>query len=222
MERDLEGRMHKLLNHNQEKENNSELLNHNLRLNYASQPTLSNSLNFPSRNNIIRLKELPIVDKKKTQTSGGSCIQPEPLRIKNSLDNATRYRSCTPPGASNRSENDNYTEEYADELYCWLMTRENRYGPFLKKHEVDASLRGRMVDWMVEVLTSYKCTNRTFFKTVDLMDRYFQLEERQQPISKLHLVGVTSIYIATKIEEIYPIKLRTVEEKIAHRKLSEK
>lgn len=75
---------------------------------------------------------------------------------------------------------------------------------------------------MVEVLTSYKCTHRTFFKTVDLMDRYFQLEQKAQPISKLHLVGVTSIYIATKIEEVYPIKLRTVEEKIAHKKLSEK
>ena len=75
-----------------------------------------------------------------------------------------------------------------------------------------------MIDWMVEVLTSYKCSNRTFFKTVDVMDRYCQLETRCLPISKLHLVGVTSIYVATKIEEVYPIKLRTVEEKIAHKK----
>jgi hypothetical protein len=75
---------------------------------------------------------------------------------------------------------------------------------------------------MVEVLTSYKCSNRTFFKTVDVMDRYCQLETRCLPISKLHLVGVTSIYVATKIEEVYPIKLRTVEEKIAHKKLSER
>jgi hypothetical protein len=103
-----------------------------------------------------------------------------------------------------------------------LINKDNRYGQFLKKHEIDQSLRGRMVDWMVEVLTSYKCSNRTFFKTVDIMDRYFQSENKCVPISKLHLVGVTSIYIATKIEEVYPIKLKTVEEKIAHKKISER
>jgi hypothetical protein len=92
-----------------------------------------------------------------------------------------------------------------------LIGKDNRYGQFLKKHEIDQSLRGRMVDWMIEVLTSYKCSNRTFFKTVDIMDRYFQFESKCIPISRLHLVGVTSIYVATKVEEVYPIKLKTVE-----------
>ena len=30
-----------------------------------------------------------------------------------------------------------------------------------------------MVDWMVEVLCSYKCKDQTFFLAVDFMDRYF-------------------------------------------------
>ena len=29
-----------------------------------------------------------------------------------------------------------------------------------------------MVDWMVEVLTSYKCKDQTFFMAVRLMDTY--------------------------------------------------
>lgn len=217
MEREGESRMHKLLVQNQEKENNSELLNNNLRFNYSSQPTLSGSLNFQSRGNIIRLKELPSIihlDKKKAVG--------EPLRSKGSFE-PQRHRSVlTVDPAPSTSETDNYTQEYAAELYSYLLSKDNRYGQFLKKHEIDQALRGRMIDWMVEVLTSYKCSHRTFFKTVDIMDRYCQLENRCLPIGKLHLVGVTAIYIATKIEEVYPIKLRTVEEKIAHKKLTER
>jgi hypothetical protein len=178
MERDIDNRMLKIINQNQEKENNSELLNNNLRFNYSSQPTLSNSFNFPSRSNIIRLKEAPAAlnpDKKKLLTG-----QPHfDHRLKGSLDVAHKYRSSVqvvqPEPVATRSENDNYTEEYAAGLYDYLLTKDNRYGSFLRNHEVDHGLRARMVDWMVEVLTSYKCSNRTFFKTVDLMDRYFQL-----------------------------------------------
>jgi AICAR transformylase/IMP cyclohydrolase PurH len=34
------------------------------------------------------------------------------------------------------------------------------------------------------------------------------------------MIGVTAILIATKFEEIYPLRIKTVHEKIAHRKLT--
>lgn len=77
-----------------------------------------------------------------------------------------------------------------------------------------------MVDWMVEVLTSYKCTEQTFFVAVRIMDTYFARSEKQLDIPDLHLCGVTSMFIAAKYEEIHPMKLSVVHEKIAHRKLS--
>lgn len=36
----------------------------------------------------------------------------------------------------------------------------------------------------------------------------------------MHLIGVTCMFIACKFEEIYPVKLQVVHEKIAHKKLS--
>lgn len=105
----------KLMNQGQEKENNSELLNNNLRFNYSSQPILANSLNFPSRSNIIRIKDAPVhYDKKK--------IQPQPIqqfepRVKSSLDVTHKYRTNPLPEVASRTENDNYTEEYAAGLY---------------------------------------------------------------------------------------------------------
>ena len=64
-----------------------------------------------------------------------------------------------------------------------------------------------MVDWMIEVFSSYKCRDQTFFFAVKLMDEYFNKTDKNLPISELHLVGVASIFMACKYEEIYPVKL---------------
>ena len=49
-------------------------------------------------------------------------------------------------------------------------------GPFLAKHDIDKALRARMLDWMIEVTSSYKFEPKTYFASVTLMDRYFQAE----------------------------------------------
>jgi hypothetical protein len=35
----------------------------------------------------------------------------------------------------------------------------------------------------------------------------------------LHVTGVTTMFVASKFEDIYPLKMKTVHEKIAHKKL---
>lgn len=77
-----------------------------------------------------------------------------------------------------------------------------------------------MIDWMVEVTTSYKFTNKTFFDGIQLMDRYFHAEQDCLPPSKLHIIGVEAMTIASKMNEVYPLRIRTVYEKIGHRKLA--
>ena len=72
-----------------------------------------------------------------------------------------------------------------------------------------------MVDWMIEVLASYKCSEQTFFLAVRILDLYLYktdkytiyLFNRVLELSDLHLTGVTSMFIACKYEEIYPMKL---------------
>lgn len=51
------------------------------------------------------------------------------------------------------------------------------------------------------------------------MDRYFKNSIARKEVSDLHIVGVTSMFIASKFEDIYPLKMKTVHEKIAHKKL---
>ena len=81
-------------------------------------------------------------------------------------------------------------------------------------------MRAKMVDWMIEVMASYKCSDQTFFLAINLMDRFFQKASTQQVPNDLHIIGVTTMFLSNKYEEIYPIRLKTLHEKIAHRKLS--
>ena len=59
-----------------------------------------------------------------------------------------------------------------------------------------------MIDWMVEVLSSYMISNSSYFKAVELIDKYFAAEDICQPASSMHLLGIACIYIISKLEEV--------------------
>lgn len=77
-----------------------------------------------------------------------------------------------------------------------------------------------MVDWMIEVLTNFKCDDQTFFLAVSLLDRYLKNKPEIAEIGDLHIMGVTAMFIASKYEDIYPLKMKMVYEKIAHKKIA--
>ena len=47
---------------------------------------------------------------------------------------------------------------YIPEIMQNLKDTEPRFGMFLENHEISPALRARMIDWMVEVMTNFKCT----------------------------------------------------------------
>ena len=55
---------------------------------------------------------------------------------------------------------------------------------------------------------------------VSLLDRYFKGKNETREVGDLHIIGVTTMFIASKYEDIYPLKMKMVYEKIAHKKLS--
>jgi hypothetical protein len=55
---------------------------------------------------------------------------------------------------------------------------------------------------------------------VSVLDRYFKNKQECREIADLHIIGVTSMFIASKYEDIYPLKMKMVFEKIAHKKLT--
>jgi hypothetical protein len=96
-------------------------------------------------------------------------------------------------------------------------TEESNYD-FLSRHEITERMRVKMIDWMIEVLTNYKCEESTYFLAVDLMDRFFKYSKKILKPDDLHLIGICCMFISSKFYDIYPIKLKIVSEKISHNK----
>lgn len=119
-------------------------------------------------------------------------------------------------------QNINVRVELAEDIDSYLRDQELKFltANCLAKHpSMTGSVRARMVDWMIEVLTNFKCDDLTFFLAVSLMDRYFLGCQGEKQVGDLHLIGVTSMFLASKYEDIYPLKMQTVFEKIGHEKL---
>ena len=67
--------------------------------------------------------------------------------------------------------------------------------------EVNASMRGILVDWLVEVAAEFRLVSDTLFSAVGYVDRVLSL--RPVPRARLQLVGVACMLLAAKYEEIY-------------------
>jgi G2/mitotic-specific cyclin-B, other len=99
---------------------------------------------------------------------------------------------------------------YVQEMYEYFRQKEvtTSVRPFymLKQNHINERMRAILVDWLVEVHLKFKLVPETLYLTINLIDRYLTIKEVSRP--KLQLVGVTSLLIASKYEEIYPPELR--------------
>ncbi|CAB3984765.1 G2 mitotic-specific cyclin-A-like, partial [Paramuricea clavata] len=103
--------------------------------------------------------------------------------------------------------NDSSLLEYVSEIYEYLKEAEKRHRPkrnFMNGQPlINKSMRAILVDWLVEVSEEYSLVPETLFLTVNYIDRFLSSNAIIDP-SKLQLVGVSCMLIASKLEEIYP------------------
>jgi len=114
-------------------------------------------------------------------------------------------------------------DDYSNSILQSLLKDDFIIENFLEYHKITPRMRTRMADWMIEVLSNYNCDDLTYFESINLMDRYFKECEYHKKIlipEDLHLIGVTSMFIASKYHDIRPLRLKTVQDKIAHGKLT--
>ncbi|KAH9330317.1 hypothetical protein KI387_002425, partial [Taxus chinensis] len=68
------------------------------------------------------------------------------------------------------------------------------------QEDINPSMRGILVDWLVEVAEEYKLVPDTLYLTVSYIDRY--LSKNVVNRQRLQLLGVTCMLVASKYEEI--------------------
>lgn len=63
-------------------------------------------------------------------------------------------------------------EHYSKTIINHLCHQSRDCKNFLSKHDITPHLRSKMVDWMIEVLSSYKMNEDSFFRATKIMDSF--------------------------------------------------
>merc|ERR1719373_125418 len=75
-----------------------------------------------------------------------------------------------------------------------------------RQPNINAKMRGILVDWLVDVHRGFEHKPETLFLTVSLIDRF--LERRPMARRFLQLVGVGAYLVAAKFEEVTPPRVQ--------------
>lgn len=100
--------------------------------------------------------------------------------------------------------------EYVNDICDHMLKTEALYLPtfgYMKiQPDINDRMRSILVDWLIEVHLKFKLVPETLYLTVNLIDRYLEIEAVKR--DKLQLIGVTAMLIACKYEEIYPPEVK--------------
>ncbi|KAF7684565.1 G2/mitotic-specific cyclin cdc13 [Astathelohania contejeani] len=95
-------------------------------------------------------------------------------------------------------------QEYIEHIFKHFKDIENKtnidpnYMSF--QDELTWSMRELLVDWMVDAHCKLELATETLFLSINIIDRFLSL--RTVSVAKLQLVGITSLMIASKYEEV--------------------
>ncbi|CAJ2667714.1 unnamed protein product [Trifolium pratense] len=98
-----------------------------------------------------------------------------------------------------------FCASFACDIYKHLRASEAKKRPstdFMEKiqKDINPSMRAILIDWLVEVAEEYRLVPDTLYLTVNYIDRY--LSGNPMNRQQLQLLGVASMMIASKYEEI--------------------
>uniref|UniRef100_A0A3B4BAU1 Uncharacterized protein n=1 Tax=Periophthalmus magnuspinnatus TaxID=409849 RepID=A0A3B4BAU1_9GOBI len=97
-----------------------------------------------------------------------------------------------------------------DVVWSNMLAKDKTYTRDVKvmdKHpHLQPKMRAILLDWLMEVSEVYKLHRETYHLAQDYFDR-FMATQRNVFKSTLQLIGITCLFIAAKVEEMYPPKL---------------
>ena len=100
-----------------------------------------------------------------------------------------------------------FAGEYLDEIYSNLLSdeKEMKFSPKIgymeSQSDINEQMRAILIDWLVEVHYRFRLKSETLFQTVWIIDTYLSLVQITR--AKLQLLGIASLLISCKSQEIY-------------------
>ncbi|XP_073139008.1 G2/mitotic-specific cyclin S13-7-like [Henckelia pumila] len=101
-------------------------------------------------------------------------------------------------------ENELAAVEYIEDIYSFykLAEGDTRVHDYMDSQpEINSKMRAILVDWLVEVHKKFELMPESLYLTINIVDRFLSL--KTVPRRELQLVGISSMLIACKYEEIW-------------------
>eukprot|EP00041_Stephanoeca_diplocostata_P030989 m.951226 g.951226 ORF g.951226 m.951226 type:complete len:550 (-) comp23865_c0_seq3:1942-3591(-) len=96
------------------------------------------------------------------------------------------------------------------EIWLGLEDRDTAYfanPSYIQRHpSLKCRMRSLLADWMIEVSEEFALHRETYYASMNFVDRYLS-RTSDVPKSDIQLIGVSCLFTAAKIHEIYPPRL---------------
>eukprot|EP01123_Difflugia_compressa_P007740 TRINITY_DN213_c0_g1_i3.p1 TRINITY_DN213_c0_g1~~TRINITY_DN213_c0_g1_i3.p1 ORF type:complete len:372 (-),score=93.40 TRINITY_DN213_c0_g1_i3:333-1346(-) len=96
--------------------------------------------------------------------------------------------------------------EYVGDIFTYFIQKEisQRINPGFMgiQTDVNEKMRAILIDWMIDVQYSLKLLPETLYLSINILDHFLSLTPIRR--DQLQLVGISSMVIACKYEEIFP------------------
>ncbi|KAL0460881.1 UNVERIFIED_CONTAM: G2/mitotic-specific cyclin S13-6 [Sesamum latifolium] len=102
------------------------------------------------------------------------------------------------------ADNELAAAEYVEDMYNFykLTEEDGRVHDYMDSQpEINSKMRAILVDWLIEVHKKFELVPESLYLTINIVDRY--LSVKTVPRRELQLVGISSMLIACKYEEIW-------------------
>jgi len=104
-------------------------------------------------------------------------------------------------------DNQNDEAEAAGRMLNYLVSTEGIYSPdpnYFERCQPDVSnmMRAILLDWMMEVCNEFTLKRETFYYALNYVDRFMSVHKNIRK-EELQLLGVTSMFMAAKMEEVF-------------------
>jgi hypothetical protein len=149
-------------------------------------------------------------------------VSPRDVDMEVEVEEEINFSLDSPMLTDEESVHSKIVSEYGRQVIDNFKKKEVVMTGELLNHEIKGTHRKQMIVWMEEVLRIFKCPLETFFMSVHVMDRYMEFTKESLKLSELHEIGIVSMFLASKYQEIEPLTLDLMISKVAHGKITEK
>lgn len=79
-----------------------------------------------------------------------------------------------------------------------------------------------MLDWILEIFEIYKLSAESFYVCVTLFDEICKNYKSKLDFEDVHIIGISSMFLASKLENSHPFTVSEISKHISHNKFSTK